>query len=402
MTLKAVSGALALTLLFCVAPSLAAKQKGDGGKAYRAAMAQAQIALRTNNDAGFQAALATAAPLATTPDDRYYHAAMRYSRAAALGQRDPARRAVLDMLASQSALVKNPAELNRVAAILALQAGDERDAMIRFAEADRLGLTDPDALLAYADLHARAKRPAMALALADRAVAATVAAGRKPPESWYQRGVALAVATKQPEEVGKWTRMQVAAYPTAENWRSALTTYRDAAKLDGQSQLDLVRLMRVTKSLAGERDFSEYAALANDRSLPGETKTSIEEGLASGAVANTSKSVSAMLAAANRKIAADRAALAKAEKQAGSESTGKSAKNSADGYLGYGEDDKAIALYQIALQKGGVDADEVNTRLGIAQARAGQKEAARASLAKVTGPRSEVARFWTLWIDTSA
>lgn len=402
MSVRLVPGALALSLLLCVSPSLAAKKDVGSGKEFRAAMAQAQVALRAGNEAGFQSALSTAAPLATTPDDRYYHAALRYSRASATGQRDQARRAVVDMLSSQSSLVKNPGELNRIAAILALQAGDERDAMVRFAEADRLGLTDPDALLAYADLHARSKRPAVALGLADRAVAATVAAGGKPPESWYLRGVALAVAAKQPDDVGRWTRMQVKAYPTAENWRSALSTYRDAAKLDGQAQLDLVRLMRLTKSLAGERDFSEYAVLANERALPGETKASIEEGYASGAVPKTNKSVNSLLVAANKKITADRAALAKAEKQAATESTGKAAKGSADGYLGYGEDAKAISLYQVALQKGGIDADEVNTRLGIAQARSGQKDAARATFARVTGPRSEVARFWTLWLDTTA
>jgi hypothetical protein len=42
----------------------------------------------------------------------------------------------------------------------------------------------------------------------------------------------------------------------------------------------------------------------------------------------------------------------------------------------------------------------VNTRLGIALARAGQKDAARAAFQAVNGAaRKEVAQFWVLWLD---
>ncbi len=61
---------------------------------------------------------------------------------------------------------------------------------------------------------------------------------------------------------------------------------------------------------------------------------------------------------------------------------------------------KAVELYQLALSKGGVDADEINTRIGIAHARAGQSAEAKAAFAKVTnGPRGEIANFWSLYVD---
>ncbi|OYU73307.1 MAG: hypothetical protein CFE32_21295, partial [Alphaproteobacteria bacterium PA3] len=57
-------------------------------------------------------------------------------------------------------------------------------------------------------------------------------------------------------------------------------------------------------------------------------------------------------------------------------------------------------LFRLAQKKGGIDADVVNTRLGIALARAGQKDAARAAFQAVNGAaRKDVAQFWLLWLD---
>jgi hypothetical protein len=47
-----------------------------------------------------------------------------------------------------------------------------------------------------------------------------------------------------------------------------------------------------------------------------------------------------------------------------------------------------------------VDANLVNTRLGIALAMLGQKDEAKAAFGAVTAPpRNEIARFWTTWLD---
>jgi len=79
--------------------------------------------------------------------------------------------------------------------------------------------------------------------------------------------------------------------------------------------------------------------------------------------------------------------------------TGKPAAGAGDAYLGYGEDAKAIPFYKMALQKGSVDADQVNTRLGIALARSGQKDEARKYLSAVGGVRSDIAKYWLLYVD---
>ena len=237
------------------------------------------------------------------------------------------------------------------------------------------------------------------LANVDKAVAAKAAAGAKAPESWYKRASSVAYKAKLNAESAKWTREQVRAYPTNDNWRSALVVYRDSAQRDGNLNLDIFRLMRATKSMAGERDYYEYASLATERGLPGEAKSIIDEGMATSAVPASSRALTELRGMANAKIAGDKASLAAAERQAGAAANGRVAAATADAYLGYGQDDKAIALYRTALTKGGVDVDAVNTRMGVALLRSGDKASARTAFTSVKGARAEIAAFWLLWLD---
>ena len=385
----------------------AAKGKPDAGpqpelsKEFRAAIGAAQTAIKAGNIPDGEAKLAAAVPLALQPDEKYYVGAIRFELGRAKSDQALIRKAINEMIAAQSKLMTNAADLYLNSGKLAYAANDFADAGAKLAEAERLGVKDVDLHLLLAETMFKANRIPDGLVHVERAIAVQKAKGQKPLESWYRRASSVAYKANMTPDVGKWTRAQVTAYPTAENWRSALVTYRDIAKLDGQSQLDLFRLMRLTKSLSGERDFYEYASLATDRALPGEAKAMVEEGFASGAVPKTSRAVNEILTLATGKIAADRASLASSEKQAAASANGKVAKGTADGFLAYGDDAKAISLYQASLQKGGVDVEEVNTRLGIAYARSGQKDLARQTFAKVNGPRGEIARFWTLWLDTT-
>jgi len=55
----------------------------------------------------------------------------------------------------------------------------------------------------------------------------------------------------------------------------------------------------------------------------------------------------------------------------------------------------------VALQKGGVDADEVNTHLGIALAKSGDKAGAKAAFDAVKGaPRAGIAGLWNAYLAT--
>ncbi|MEA3017142.1 MAG: hypothetical protein QOI38_1864, partial [Sphingomonadales bacterium] len=106
-----------------------------------------------------------------------------------------------------------------------------------------------------------------------------------------------------------------------------------------------------------------------------------------------------LLAAANGRIPADRADLPASQRTALAAATGTSALRTGDAFLGYARYPEAIALYQAALQKGGVDANLVNTRLGIAYALSGQRQLAETTFRAVTGPRADLAAFWMLWLQ---
>ena len=95
--------------------------------------------------------------------------------------------------------------------------------------------------------------------------------------------------------------------------------------------------------------------------------------------------------------------LAPTEKKALAAADGKLAAVTGEAYYGQGNYAKAVELYRAALQKGGVNADEVNTRLGIALAAQGNKAEAKAAFANVKGaPRADLAAFWTAWLDSQA
>lgn len=373
-------------------------------KEFRAAAGPAQAAIKAN-PAGAEAAVAAAETAASTADDKFVAGQIRLQLGGALKNQAMQQKAVMAMLNSGSAL--GNAELPRLnfyAGQFAYSANDFPTAIKYLTEADRLKFNggNQDALLLLAESHFKTNNVPAGLAFVDRAIAASTAAGTKAPEAWYARASSMAYKAKLFSESAKWTRAQVRAYPTVDNWRSALVVYRDGATREGNLNLDIFRLMRLTKSLAGERDYYEFASLATERGLPGEAKSIIDEGMANNAIPSSSRALNELRAMATSKIAGDQASLAAAEKQAAASATGRVASATGDAYLAYGQDAKAIALYKTALGKGGVDVDAVNTRMGIALARSGDKAGARAAFSAVKGARADIAAFWLLWLDQQA
>jgi hypothetical protein len=404
----ALGAALALGTMPSVA--FAAKEKPAEApkmtlsKEFRAAAGPAQAAIKAN-PAGAEAAVAAAEAAATSPDDKFVAAQLRLQVGGALKNQAMQQKAVMAMLGSGSAL--GNAELPRLnfyAGQFAYAANDFPTAIKYLTESDRLGYkgTSQDALLLLAESHFKTNNVPLGLTFVDRAITATTAGGTKAPEAWYARASSMAYKAKLFSESAKWTRAQVRAYPSVENWRSALVVYRDGATRDGNLNLDIFRLMRLTKSLAGERDYYEFASLSTERGLPGEAKSIIDEGMANSAIPSSSRALNELRGMASSKIAGDQASLAAAERQAGASATGRVASATGDAYLGYGQDAKAIALYKTALSKGGVDVDAVNTRMGIALARSGDKAGARAAFSAVKGARADIAAFWLLWLDQQA
>ena len=397
---------LALGTAGSIAPAFAAKKEKAPepaklilSKEFRAALGTTQADIKAGKLEDARTKVAATDLVAKSPDEKYVAAAVRLELASALKDQKMQAAAVNAMIASGSTPAADLPKFNFYAGEFAYISGDYANSIRLLTEADRLGYRSVDLLLRLAEGNFKINKLSEGLGYIERAIAFETKEGRVAPESWYARAASMAFKAKASVEVSKWTRAQVKAFPSIQNWRSALVTYRDTNKLDGQVQLDLFRLMRETKSLAGERDYYEYAALATERALPGEAKSVIEEGFALGTVSKTSQAVRERLAEATGKIPADRASVTVDEKRAGNAADGKLAANTANAFLAYGDNAKAIEMFRLSLKKGGVDMDTINTRLGIALARSGQKAEARTALAMVKGPRKEVSDFWTLWID---
>ena len=277
------------------------------------------------------------------------------------------------------------------------------EARQRFERAYELGYRENNVGALIAESYFKENRDAEGLAALERAIAAETSEGRKADESWYRRGAAIAMKSV-PADSGKWTYKLVDAYPTGENWRAALSVYRDSATpaLSNRENLELMRLMRQADAMESERDYYEYAEAADYRRLPGEVVSVLEEGIAKNDFAPSSAFANETLGLAKAAVAADRASLAASERDAKSAADGDIALATADAFLGYSDYQKAGELYQTALTKGGVDANRANMGLGIA--RVGQQDwtGAKAAFANVNGQRANIARFWTLWIDQQA
>jgi len=128
----------------------------------------------------------------------------------------------------------------------------------------------------------------------------------------------------------------------------------------------------------------------------------LKEGIASGKIPASNANAKAQLAAANSAIQRD-GSLASSEKTAMSAKDGRIAASTADAYLGQNNYAKAAELYRTALSKGGVDANEVNTRLGIALAKSGDKAGAQTAFSAVTGqPRAGIAALWSTWAQVGS
>lgn len=282
---------------------------------------------------------------------------------------------------------------------LSLQANDNARAMQAFEQLIALNPNDPQLLVEVAELHRRNNDAAKAVATLQQAITAQEAAGSKADESWYRRALAVAYDAKLPAQTVATSEALLRAYPNPTNWRDVLVIFQSSAKFDDQANLDIMRLMRTNDALAGERDYVEYADTAVLRGLPGEANAVLDEGIAKKALDPTKPFVKELKGAVAPRVASDRASLNGLAKESASAKDGRAAIGTGDAFLGYGEWARAAEMYRLALQKGNVDANAANTRLGLALGKSGDKAGAEAALNAVTGePRTQLAKYYLIWL----
>lgn len=417
--------ATGVSSLALVAPA-AAKDKKDEqaapgfklSKPVQAIAFTAQEAIKARNPATAEPLVAQVEAAATTDDDKYIAAALRYDlenvKLAAIQTANP--KAPLDETSLAKPLDALIAAKNTPAADrgkylfrrgqLAYNSSQFPVATQYFTQAKQAGYNAPDFDLQLAKVKVQAGDTAGGLADLDRFITAQKSAGQVVPESYYRFAIATANNKKMAPETLAWMQKYVAAYPNAKVWRDVILQYAftqtSLAAGGKQENVDLYRLMRAAGATPDQAMYEEYAKTVYDRGNPYEAAAVLKEGMAAGKIPASSAYAKGLLTAANTAIKTE-GSLAGSEKQALAAKDGKIAASTADAYLGQSNYAKAAELYRAALGKGGVDANEVNTRLGIALARSGDKPGAQAAFGAVTGnPRAGIAALWTTWTQVGS
>jgi hypothetical protein len=391
------------------APALAAKEKKAKAPAInlsakvREPLAAAQKALAANDFATAGTQLAAAKAVASSPDDNYYVGSIAYDLGSKTKNAAMQMEGIDAMLASGKVDAAQQPNFYLAQGQMAYQAKNFAKAEASLDQAVKLGVADPNAFALLVETKNQNGKPAEAVEALEGAIAKQKAAGQIVPNDWYGRGLSIALASKAKDPAtqaklaaatGRIAESWIAAYPTKTNWRDTLIIYRDVNKIDPDQELDLMRLMRTAGALNGERDYMDYVQMTYLK-FPAEAKAVLEEGQAAGFVNLSAGNPKEIYTIVKGKIAADKASLTKTA------SSGRSALATGDAYLGYNDWASAADLYRQALAKGGIDANAANLRLGMALARAGQKDAAKQAFSQVTGPRAGLARYWTIYLDKS-
>lgn len=352
---------------------------------------------------GAKAALAEAEPLAKTNDDKYQYYAIMLNLSITAGDAAMQGKAVEGMLATGLVGPEQQGPFNTVAANNAL-AAKNYDAALAYAEKAQAAGYKPEQvypILAQAIWAKGGTNPAETARGLDafkKGIDAMKAANQPVPAQWYQVGVSKAAAANLPQ-LKEWANLAFAADPSGQNLRTVLRIFQsENPAMTNRENLDLLRLMSVSGGLAVKPDYLEYAEMAYKGGLFGEVKTIVDAGRAKGILSGSDYRETYGLA--SQRIAGDKASLGGAASDAAKAANGKIAAATADAYMGYGDYAKAIALYEMALQKGGIDAAEINTRLGISRALSGNAAGAKEAFAKVSGgTRGGIAGFWMKWVD---
>jgi tetratricopeptide (TPR) repeat protein len=368
--------------------------------AARAPLKALETAVKAKDNTSYAAVLAAAQAAATTPDEKYFVAKLRLEHG--LNANDPAEQmAALDaVIAEGNPDASELPRLHQSIGVLAFNAGNWQKSHDAFAKVVELNPSDRDAVINLALTKMKLKRNAEALPLMKQAIASAKAAGVAVPEAWYRNALQIAYEARMPEAVAL-SRETYIAFPTTENWRNALVVYRDSVRTDDAVNIDTLRLMRASKSIALKNEYYDLAIALSDAGLPGEAKAVLDESVAAHLGRPSDDTYRRIMTLVAAKVAEDRAAIPALEARALTAPTGRLAFRTGDALLGYGDYAKAASLYRTAASKGGADVDTslANLRLGIALALGGNKAEATTVLKGVTGPRAALAAYWLDWLS---
>ena len=399
-------------------PAMAAKKKDTGPKlklspAFEKAIIKANNALAKKDIETAKAALAESEPLIESNDDRFQYFSMVLNAGLLANDNAMTIRGVRGMVDTGLVTDDRLGQFSTISADAALKNKEYDAALAYAAKAQAVGYHPEQVyptiaqahwgLAGSKDLSAEPARSHVSEGLANfkKGIEAMKAAGQPVPGQWYQVAIAKADSAGLPQ-IKDWAQMAFEAEPNGENLRTILRLFqREHPEMSNRENLDLLRLMYWSGGLVLAPDFTEYAEMAGKSGIYGEVKSVIDDGKRQGVLGSAQGGE--YYSTASEQMAGDKASLPSAEADAKKAATGKIAAATGDAYLGYENYAKAVEMYNLALQKGSVDANEINTHIGIALAKSGDTAGAVSALNTVQGTiRGPLAKYWIDYIQRRA
>jgi Tfp pilus assembly protein PilF len=235
--------------------------------------------------------------------------------------------------------------------------------------------------------------------LAAAYVASMEAAGQSPPDMALQLYASACIKQDDDPCTLRALEKQARYFPKKETWPNlTLLMFRTGGDTN---TLNVFRLSREMGGMIRGEEYTEMAQLALEKGLPGEAQSVIEEGKAKNIFTNKSNLdlATRLLGTAKAQAAADKPTLLAQDKEAAGRKNGEVDARIALAFLGYGDFERSVVAYERGLAKGNVrNPEEARLNLGIAQLKAGNKEAAAATFAAVKGDETlqRIARLWAL------
>ncbi|HVJ03312.1 MAG TPA: tetratricopeptide repeat protein [Sphingomonas sp.] len=370
---------------------------------FRTPAAAAETALKAKDMATADAQITAAEAVAKNDDERYFAASLRLQLE--LERKNQAgQMKALQVLSTSPKVPADKARLygsvyNYMLGDQLLAAKKPAEALPVLLKAREQGSDQADLPVLLANAYAGTGKQAEAVAEVDRAIQASKAAGRKPPQEWYKFAIPRVNQLGDRAATASWLTRYIQEYPTVQNWRWGVSVFGLGAADDKAEKLNLYRLMRSTRALAGRSDYANYAYTAQQAGLPWEAVAVIDEGRKSGVIPAGDSDAQQIYTASQSAVRTE-GSLDGQAKQAASAANGKNALSTGDAYLASGNNARALELFDLALQKGGVNADQVNLNRGIALQRLGRKDEARTAFQQVkTGPYANLALLWAASVD---
>lgn len=234
---------------------------------------------------------------------------------------------------------------------------------------------------------------------AQAAVEAAEKAGRRPDEADLLR---LADALRRTGNTAGQTAVLeklITHYPKREYWQIVLGRVQAKPGFSQRLAVDVLRLKRQTKTLDSADEYVEMTQLLLQDGQAAEARAVVDEGFGAGLLGKGEQAErqQRLRALATQRATSAAADLASAEQGLADDKSGDTLVRIGMGYSGLGQHDKAVALIQQGIKKGGLrQPQQAQLHLGIALARAGQKDRAAQAFRAVGGTdgAAELARLW--------